>query len=62
MSLCSIYKPFVHSKQPCDKSHQGSEGKRVMNIIICHTPALMVVLTAVTLSFLISNLDFRQEA
>ena len=45
-----------------DKSHQGSEGKRVMNIIICHNPALMVVLTAVSLSFLISNLDFRQEA
>ena len=45
-----------------DKSDQGSEGKRVMNVRICHTPALMVLLTAVSLSFLISSLDFRQEA
>ena len=45
-----------------DKSDQGSEGKRVMNVRICHTPALMVLLTAVGLSFLTSSLDFRQEA
>ena len=45
-----------------DKSDQGSEGKRVMNVRIYHTPALMVVLTAVSLSFLISSLDFCQEA
>ena len=45
-----------------DKSDQGSEGKRVMNVVICHTPALMVLITAVSLSFLISSLDFRQEA
>ena len=45
-----------------DKSEQGSEGIRVMNVRICHTPALMVLLTAVSLSFLISSLDFRQEA
>ena len=45
-----------------DKSDQGSEGKRVMNVRICHTPALMVLITAVSLSFLISSLDFRQEA
>ena len=45
-----------------DKSDQGSEGKGVMNVRIRHTPALMVFLTAVSLSFLISSLDFRQEA
>ena len=45
-----------------DKSHQGSEGKRVMYVRICHTPALMVLLTAVCFSFLIPTLDFRQEA
>ena len=45
-----------------DKSDQGSEGKRVMNVRICPTPALMVLITAVRLSFLISSLDFRQEA
>ena len=45
-----------------DKSDQESEGKRVMNVRICHTSALMALLTAVSLSFLISSLDFRQEA
>ena len=36
-----------------DKSDQGSEGKRVMNVVL---------ITAVSLSFLISSLDFCQEA